>query len=477
LTNNNSSNEKIKKNLTSTCSNDGVNINGSIAASSISHQVDITDESASTTTSHYPNNQQTCQPSSSKPFIAINQNNDNRFLYSILLPPSLHPYARLSRLDKPIGTFLLLHPCLWSVALASSSASSASATILPSMSEITSPLSSSTTTTIVSGPNLGELATNTTSTTTANLLYHHLPLLDSTSSILPNITPFLSLCTTFALGSFIMRSAGCTINDMWDASYDKNVERTKSRPLASGEITHLQAGQFLVVQLLAGLGVLVSLPHVEECMIWGVASLPLVVAYPLMKRYTHFPQVVLGMTFNWGAVLGWVAVRGGGEAIDWTIVGPLYVAGIAWTVVYDTLYAHQDKKDDAKLGLKSTALTFGDRWTKPILTGCTGVAWGGWMMAGYHCGFGTTADVVTLSALLGQEGDIASATTAAFAAQYAYYAGVSAAASHLLWQIYTADLQNANNLAYRFKSNNLVGWIVFGSCCVAAGGSNLTAVG
>lgn len=99
------------------------------------------------------------------------------------------------------------------------------------------------------------------------------------------------------------------------------------------------------------------------------------------------------------------------------------------------------------------------------------------MMAGYHCGFGTTADVVTLSALLGQEGDIASATTAAFAAQYAYYAGVSAAASHLLWQIYTADLQNANNLAYRFKSNNLVGWIVFGSCCVAAGGSNLTAVG
>jgi 4-hydroxybenzoate polyprenyltransferase len=216
---------------------------------------------------------------------------------------------------------------------------------------------------------------------------------------------------------------------------------------------------------------------VEECVLWGVASLPLVVAYPLMKRYTHFPQVVLGMTFNWGAIMGWVAVRGGGMNIDWSIVGPLYVAGIAWTVVYDTLYAHQDKKDDAKLGLKSTALTFGDRWTKPILTGFAGVAWGGWMMAGYNCGLGTAEDVVTLSALLGREGSIATANAAAVAAQYAYYAGVSAAASHLLWQIYTADLQDANNLAYRFKSNNLVGWIVFGSCCVAAGGSNLMAVG
>jgi 4-hydroxybenzoate polyprenyltransferase len=220
--------------------------------------------------------------------------------------------------------------------------------------------------------------------------------------------------------------------------------------------------------------VLVSLPHVEECVLWGVASLPLVVAYPLMKRYTNFPQLVLGATFNWGAIMGWVAVRGGGMNIDWNVVGPLYVAGIAWTVVYDTLYAHQDKTDDAKLGLKSTALTFGDTWTKPILTGCTAIAWGGWMMAGYNCGFGTEVDAVALTAFLEQDRVFNATTTAALAAsQYAYYAGVSSAAMHMLWQIYTADLNNANNLAHRFKSNNLVGWIVFGSCCVAAGGSNM----
>jgi 4-hydroxybenzoate polyprenyl transferase len=284
-----------------------------------------------------------------------------------------------------------------------------------------------------------------------------------------------------------MRSAGCTINDMWDASYDKSVQRTKTRPLACGELTHTQAAQFLLLQLMAGLCVLLSLPHVDDCVLWGIASLPLVGVYPLMKRYTHFPQVVLGMTFNWGAILGWVAVRGGGEYIDWSIVGPLYVAGIAWTVVYDTLYAHQDKKDDRKLGLKSTALTFGDTWTKPILTGCAAVTWGGWMLAGYNCGFLGTTTVedanVALSALIeyhhdGEGSALAATTTAAaIATQYAYYAGVSAAATHMLWQIYTADLNDASNLAYRFKSNNLVGWIVFGSCCVAAGGSNLLAVG
>ena len=150
--------------------------------------------------------------------------------------------------------------------------------------------------------------------------------------------------------------------------------------------------------------------------------------------------------------------------------------------MYDTLYAHQDKKDDMKLGLKSTALTFGDTWTKPILTGCAAATWGGWMLAGYNCGFGTAEEAtVALSALIehhdGGSALLAASTVAAIATQYAYYAGVSAAATHMLWQIYTADLNDASNLAYRFKSNNLVGWIVFGSCCVAAGGSNVLAVG
>lgn len=300
------------------------------------------------------------------------------------IPKSLQPYAHLARLDKPIGTFLLLHPCLWSTALAA-------------------------------------------------------PI---------GYPPDIQLCTLFAIGSFIMRGAGCTINDMWDSQYDKNVERTKCRPLASGELTYTQAWMFLALQLSAGLGVLVSLPNVQDCVVWGVASLPLVATYPLMKRYTNYPQLVLGLTFNWGAIMGWVAVHGTSN-IDWNVVGPLYTSGVLWTLVYDTLYAHQDKSDDKKLGLKSTALTFGDEGTKPILTGLTALIWGSWMLAGYNNGYGDLLD-----------------------APY-YYVGVSTAASHLLWQIYTADLNDTKNLAERFRSNNMVGWIVFGSCV----SGNMMAVG
>jgi 4-hydroxybenzoate polyprenyltransferase len=132
-----------------------------------------------------------------------------------------------------------------------------------------------------------------------------------------------------------MRGAGCTINDMWDADFDKRVSRTRTRPLASGELTQKQALAFLAVQLTAGLGVLLSLPHTYYCFQLGAASLPLVAAYPLMKRYTNWPQLVLGMTFNWGAFMGWAATYG---SLDWTIVGPLYASGVAWTLVYDTLY-------------------------------------------------------------------------------------------------------------------------------------------
>ncbi|KAL7487214.1 hypothetical protein ACHAW6_015853 [Cyclotella cf. meneghiniana] len=288
------------------------------------------------------------------------------------LPPSLLPYAHLSRLDKPTGTYLLLHPCLWSTALAS-------------------------------------------------------PL---------GFPPDPGLCALFAAGAFVMRGAGCTVNDMWDSDFDSEVERTKDRPLASGAVTHREAAGWVGVQAAVGLGVLVSMPHVEQCFVWGVASLPLVVTYPLMKRYTNYPQLVLGLTFNWGAIMGWVAVRG---ELDWSVVGPLYLSAVGWTMVYDTLYAHQDRVDDAKLGLKSTALTFGDR-TKPILSMFTAATWALWMTAGYNCGYGLPWE-----------------------APY-YYAGCSVAAAHLLWQVQSADLNDAENLAYRFRSNNLVGWIVFGSC-------------
>ena len=286
------------------------------------------------------------------------------------LPGSLQPYARLARLDKPIGTMLLLWPCCWSTALAAPA----------------------------------------------------------------GCLPDARLLALFATGSFVMRGAGCTINDMWDADFDKSVARTKTRPLASGELAHTQAMGFLTAQLAAGLGVLLSLPHTSYTFQVGAASLPLVVAYPLMKRYTNWPQLVLGMTFNWGALVGWASVHG---SIDWAVIGPLYCGGIAWTLVYDTLYAHQDKIDDSKLGLKSTALHFAEN-TKPILHGFSALAAANWMAAGYALGFTSPL----------------------------YYGGCAAAYSHLVWQVRTADLDDPSNLAERFKSNNIVGATMFATCVV-----------
>jgi 4-hydroxybenzoate polyprenyltransferase len=197
------------------------------------------------------------------------------------LPLSWQPYLYLARLDKPIGTMLLLWPCLWGVALGSSSGS----------------------------------------------------------------FPDPLLCSQFALGALIMRSAGCTINDMWDRDFDKHVSRTSTRPLASGILTMKQAGIFLVAELLAGFGVLVSLDY--SCFWLAMASMPLVVLYPAMKRFTNWPQFVLGMTFNWGALVGYTAVT---HVTEWSYVLPLYTAGVFWTLVYDTIYAYQDVPDDKKLG-------------------------------------------------------------------------------------------------------------------------------
>mmetsp|Transcript_32288 Transcript_32288/g.39293 ORF Transcript_32288/g.39293 Transcript_32288/m.39293 type:complete len:444 (+) Transcript_32288:296-1627(+) len=285
------------------------------------------------------------------------------------LPITLQPYGRLARLDKPWGSMLLLWPCLWSTSLAA---------------------------------DVGSF-------------------------------PDWELVGLFTAGSFIMRGAGCTINDMWDSEYDKKVFRTTSRPLASGELNHTQAMIFLAAQLSAGLGVLVSLPNVEYCFILGASSLPLVVAYPLMKRYTRYPQFVLGLTFNWGAIMGYAAVHG---ALDYSVILPLYGSGICWTLVYDTLYAHQDKVDDSRLGLQSTALTFGDDQTKPILFMFSTFSLVGWSAAGYN------ADVISP----------------------VFYGGCGLAYSHLLWQVYTANLSDHANLAERFKSNQTLGAIIFASC-------------
>lgn len=179
---------------------------------------------------------------------------------------------------------------------------------------------------------------------------------------LPYTTP-LSYISLFGLGALVMRGAGCTINDMWDKNLDKVVERTKERPLASGEITQKQAFVFLSAQLTAGLGVLLQLNWYS--ILLGASSLSVVTIYPLMKRLINWPQAVLGLAFNWGALLGWSAVAG---TVDWNVCLPLYAGGVCWTLVYDSIYAHQDKVDDAQVGIRSTALLFAEQ-SRPILTG------------------------------------------------------------------------------------------------------------
>ena len=206
-----------------------------------------------------------------------------------LLGQKASPYLRLMRLDKPIGTWLLLLPCWWGVALA--------------------------------------------------------------SPVLPN----LWLMLLFAVGAVVMRGAGCVVNDIYDRRLDRLVERTRTRPLASGEIALWQAVLFLGFLLLIGLGVLLLFNRAT--IIVGILSLLLVFTYPLMKSVTWWPQLFLGFTFNWGVLLGGCAVTGGIGVAN--ILA--YVAGVFWTLGYDTIYAHQDKGDDVNAGIKSTALLFGDR--------------------------------------------------------------------------------------------------------------------
>lgn len=205
------------------------------------------------------------------------------------LPGSVRPYARLMRLDRPIGSWLLLLPCWWSVALAG-------------------------------GP-----------------------------------TPDLWLLFLFALGAIVMRGAGCVVNDIYDRDIDRQVERTSPRPLASGQVTLAQAFVFLALLLLIGLTVLLAFNRLTFWL--GVVSLSLVFTYPLAKRVTWWPQLVLGFAFNWGALMGWAAERGTLALAPFL----LYAAGIFWTLGYDTIYAHQDKEQDMKIGVKSLALKLGKK--------------------------------------------------------------------------------------------------------------------
>ncbi|XP_017481178.1 PREDICTED: 4-hydroxybenzoate polyprenyltransferase, mitochondrial isoform X1 [Rhagoletis zephyria] len=230
----------------------------------------------------------------------------------------------------------------------------------------------------------------------------------------------------FATGALIMRGAGCTINDLWDKDIDTKVERTRNRPLAAGEITQFDAIVFLSAQL--SLGLLVLLQLNLQSIVLGASSLGLVVTYPLMKRITYWPQLVLGMAFNWGALLGWCATQG---AVNWEACLPLYLSGICWTIVYDTIYAHQDKFDDIQIGVKSTALRFGDN-TKIWLSGFTTAMLSGLTLAG-----------------------IATEQT------IAYYAAVGVVGAHLVQQIYSLNINNPSDCAKKFFSNHQVGLILF----------------
>src|SRR5881398_3456252 len=213
-------------------------------------------------------------------------------------PSWSRPYLRLSRLDRPIGSWLLLMPCWWSAALAAG-------------------------------------------------MEHDLARLPLTLML-------------FFVGAFAMRGAGCTWNDITDRDLDAKVERTRSRPIPAGQVSVAQAAAFLVLQALIGLAVLLQFNRFA--ILCGTASLLIVAVYPFMKRITYWPQIVLGLAFSWGALMGFAVIF---RRIDATAL-LLYAGSIAWVIGYDTIYAHQDAEDDALIGIKSTALLFGER-TKPAL--------------------------------------------------------------------------------------------------------------
>ena len=209
-----------------------------------------------------------------------------------VLPAPLRPYAKLMRLDRPIGTWLLLWPCWWSLVFA----------------------------------------------------------LDRAPATGAEWLRLAWLYILFGVGAVVMRGAGCTYNDIVDRDFDAKVERTRTRPIPSGQVSVKGAIGFLLLQLLVGLAILLQFNWFAVGV--GALSLVLIFTYPLMKRITYWPQFVLGLAFNWGALLGWAAVTG---TLGWA-PALLYIGGIAWTLGYDTIYAHQDKEDDILIGVKSTAL-------------------------------------------------------------------------------------------------------------------------
>jgi len=283
------------------------------------------------------------------------------------VPGPARPYARLARLDRPIGTWLLLFPCWWSIAIA------------------------------WRGP------------------------------------PDVWLFAVFGIGAMVMRGAGCTYNDIVDRDFDAKVARTANRPLPSGQVTVRAAIVFLAAQLAVGFVILLMLP--PFAWVVGAGSLVLVFTYPLMKRITFWPQFFLGLTFNWGALLGWAAVR---EEIATPAV-LLYGGGLFWTLGYDTIYAHQDRRDDVGAGVKSSARALG-LGSKP------------WLYAFYVV-------ALMLFAAAGQAGGFG----------WPYFAGLAAGAAQLGWQVWDVDLNDPKDCLAKFRSNRLFSWLfLFGIAAAQA---------
>ena len=278
-------------------------------------------------------------------------------------PPWSRPYLRLSRLDRPIGSWLLLMPCWWSAALA--------------------------------------------------------------AGVINNIGQLPLIIALFFIGAFAMRGAGCTWNDITDRDLDALVERTRSRPIPAGQVSVPQAAVFLVVQALIGLAVLLQFNRFA--VMTGIASLIIVAVYPFMKRITWWPQIVLGLAFSWGALMGFAVTQ---ERIDATALA-LYAGSIAWVIGYDTIYAHQDAEDDALIGIKSTALLFGAR-TKPALMVFYGLA------------------VVLIGVALTLAG-----------AGLPAWIGLAAFAAHLVWQIRRLEISDPALCLRIFKSNRDAGLLLF----------------
>ncbi|WP_108860684.1 4-hydroxybenzoate octaprenyltransferase [Ruegeria sp. Alg231-54] len=292
-------------------------------------------------------------------------------------PAFTRPYLRLSRADRPIGTWLLLIPCWWGLALA----------------------------------------------------------------ILSDGTPRwedLWIAIGCAFGAFLMRGAGCTWNDITDREFDGQVERTRSRPIPSGQVSVRQAMIWMGLQCLLALMILLTFNQAAIAM--GVLSLLPVTIYPFAKRFTWWPQVFLGLAFNWGILLAWAAHTG-------TVNIPaitLYLAGIAWTLFYDTIYAHQDAEDDELIGIKSTARLFGTdtaRWLKYFL--------------------------MATVALMGLAIIDAATTQTSIMALVVALGGPWAMGWHMAWQLRGLDIEDNAKLLQLFRANRDTGLIPLIFLCVA----------